>query len=474
MQQQLLTASFGCDSIVTMNLIVGELYDINIIDTACYGSDYDEYGFHLDLPDVGFHYDTLFISSMYGCDSTVMLELYVAPIYDTTFYDTICYGNSYYEHGFEIENPEVGLNLDTLFYATTLNCDSLVYLRLYVADVYDITLADSICFGEDYHLYNFDTINPAPGNCFMQQQLLTVFGCDSIVTMNLFVGEVYNPVFNDTICFGEDYDKHNFHLINPPVGLNAETQQLTSIYDCDSIVDLRLYVAPIYYIDTIDSICEGEDYTRHGLNIIQPEPGFYEFISELKTELGCDSIFHINLEVIHTYKTPDTIKGDDTYVFVSSNLMTGIYYYYVDSIPGCEEYIWSVDNKDWIIEQMGDSCSVTVTTPVEAVLTVTAGNSCGAITQSIELHASHFGVEENNGIITNVYPNPSRTFVNIESENIIEIKLLTISGVVIKSEKFDHENKVTIDLNGIPDALYLIEIKTSEGMCIRRITITNN
>jgi len=468
-----LATTLGCDSTVYLELYVAPLYDTTFIDTTCINLGYHEHGFDLEDLELGWNYDTLFLASIYGCDSTVYLELYAVPVFDTTFYDTICYGNGYHEHGFEIEPSSlvVGMNFDTINPGTIFGCDSISYLELYVAPVYDIKLYDSICFGEDYHNHGFDFEQPEIGNHSETHNLATIYTCDSIVTMNLFVGEVYDITIKDTICFGEDYDKYNFHLVNPPLGTNTESQSLSSIYGCDSTVNLRLYVAPIYSFDVIDSICEGEDYNNYGLFIPQPVPGVYNYTSTLATELGCDSIFNVNFKVIYTFEEPDTLYGL-RFVHVSTNMLPGMYKYWIDTITGCNEYHWEIDNDKWLISPDENGCVITVTTPEVSTLTVFAGNSCGTVYKSVEISAEYFGVGENEITDVNVYPNPSSGYVNVESNGVEVINILSATGVVVKRFKFDDENLVSIDISDLPNAVYMLEIVTRDGKCMRRITKT--
>ncbi|MCQ2317014.1 MAG: T9SS type A sorting domain-containing protein [Bacteroidales bacterium] len=468
-----LTTEAGDDSIVSLELYVAPVYSMTLYDTTCYGGGYYDFGFSIDSLGLGWNYDTLFLETTLGCDSTVCLELYAAPVYDTTFTDTICFGGIYIGHGFELEPADTGWNYDTLFLETVLGCDSTVCLELYVAPTYDITLYDSICHGEDYHKYNFDTIAPATGMCVMQQELLTALGCDSIVTMNLFVKEVYDITINDTICFGEDYDGYNFHLVEPEVGTHNEVQTLTTTLGCDSIVSLSLYVAPVYRFSVTDSICEGEDYVNYGLYIPAPEAGrSYEATSYLTTETGCDSIFDVTFKVTYVYEEPDTIYGLNN-VYVSTGLIPGMYKYSIDTIEHCEKYHWELDNENWYIQYDKTECTIIVNTPETSTLTVWAGNSCDTVYRSIEIQAGYFGVDETDEIKANVYPNPSDGMVHIESNGIEKVEIINATGAVVWTYIYGYEDSVTIDLGELPDSIYLLKIKTRDGEGTKRVVKTH-
>ena len=461
----------SCENTVTKTFNVFETDIVGISDTTCAGQDYHNYGFNIEDLEVGITHDTLFLSSAAGCDSTVMLELFVAPVYDTTFFDTICFGNDYHGYGFNLEAPNAGLNHNTLSLSTDMGCDSTIFLELYVNPTYYIELFDSICFGESYHQHGFDFVNPEVGTHDEAHEHTTTSGCDSVTTMNLFVSDVYDIHINDTICFGEDYNMYNFHIVNPPLGTNSETQPLISTYGCDSTVCLNLHVAPAYSFDVFDSICEGEDYTGYGLFIPQPQVGAHNYTSPLETESGCDSIFMVSFNVIHTYETPDTIYGLSN-VLVSTDLIPGKYKYWIDTISGCNDYHWDIDNDKWVISPDGSECTIIVTTPDVATLTVWTGNSCGIVSKSIEIHAGYFGVGENEAVKADVYPNPSDGYVNVKADGIEAVNILNATGAVVKSCKFEKENLVSIDISDMPNSIYVLEIVTRDGRCIRRITKT--
>lgn len=478
--QQNLTTTFGCDSIITMNLYVGEVYETHLTDAICQGENYTINGFNIINPEAGTIHNTLNLNSIVGCDSTVMLELLVSPTYVTEFRDTICHGEDYNGYGFNVITPDVGLNTYNLGETTAAGCDSAVRLYLYVSPTYSINLHDSICFGESYDNLGFVFTNPEIGNYEQQLNLSTDNGCDSVVMMHLFVGEVFSTTFRDTICFGESYYKHNFKIENPEVGNELYTQSLNTIYGCDSIINLRLVVTETYAIDVIDSICEGEGYSGFGLFIHEDEyePGQYYFESRLKTIYGCDSIYNLNLKVINRFETPQ-LHGRE-FVVVSTDMITGEEKYYVDAIEGCNHYEWSIEykwtshNERWIFKPEHDTCRITVTTPGEAVLKVHASNSCSDVEQALDIRGTYFDVNEIDDINMTVYPNPCRYFVNIESKNIKEVNIINALGIMLRKEEFNMDNKVTIDLTGLPSALYILEVVTSEGRGLKRITVDNN
>ena len=88
------------------------------------------------ISETGIYLDTL--QSIYGCDSILVYDLYVADEFDTIMYDTICAGEEYYFRGKRLS--ATGVYSDTT--QSPYGCDSLFTMHLKVIDPLDISLAD--------------------------------------------------------------------------------------------------------------------------------------------------------------------------------------------------------------------------------------------------------------------------------------------------------------------------------------------
>ena len=88
-----------------------------------------------------------------------------------------------------------------------------------------------------------------------------------------------------------------------------------------------------------------------------------------------------------------------------------------------------------------------------------------------ELHAyfSPTGVEEHDNLVK-VYPNPTKQFVTIEAEGMIEVSVYnTLGQCVINKEVADAQT--TIDLQNTSEGLYLLRVKTEDGTISKRIVV---
>ena len=135
----------------------------------------------------GNYFDTLFLNTIYGCDSIVKLNLTVNPTYDSLIYDTICQGDSYIQNGFVFNSMPAGNYFDSLFLNTIYGCDSIVKLNLFVRPSFDTLIFDAICYGDNYLENNFNIIAP-PSGLYQDTLILNnIHGCDSIVKLNLTI-----------------------------------------------------------------------------------------------------------------------------------------------------------------------------------------------------------------------------------------------------------------------------------------------
>jgi hypothetical protein len=290
-----LPTQYGCDSLVTLYLTVHDTFDIVIYDTICLNESYHLYNFDV-IPTVSgdFEYHKQ-ESSQYGCDSLVTLYLTVHDTFDIVIYDTICLNESYNQNNFIITPTASG----TFDYHKNLlskyGCDSLVVLYLTVNQVYYDTVAATICLGEQYKEYHFNITPTQAGLMQYSQHLQTVLGCDSILTLNLLVLPSYNDTIRASICLGEYYNDGEFDIAPSQSGFLTYTHSYVTSNNCDSIITLELTVNPVYYEYISASIYEDE-YYKIG-NYQYNTPGLH--ISNLLTQDGCDSIINLTLDVIY-------------------------------------------------------------------------------------------------------------------------------------------------------------------------------
>lgn len=253
----------GCDSVVELNLTVNPTYNTNVDLTICSSATYNFYGQILNQP--GTYYTTL--TSQYGCDSTITLNLAVDSYYQVNLSEHICEGDMSTTPGFE---GRADAGIDTLFLTATNSCDSLVVLVLEVGRIDNVELEDSIEVDNEYSNYGFDiaAIHEA-GEVTFTNTLTNTDGCDSIVTLRLKVlpkpvtpepeptPEVVtfdifpNPTSTGQITIEANYDItkdiYEYQIFNEH-GMLMDTGCINSK---DTFVDVSKYNSGYYYLKVL-------------------------------------------------------------------------------------------------------------------------------------------------------------------------------------------------------------------------------
>jgi gliding motility-associated-like protein len=173
--QVVIPAQNGCDSTIHVNLTVNPVYSQNINVTLCQGESYV------------FGSQTLTASGIYqrdlqtinGCDSIITLNLVVNPTNTSSLIASICQGETYPFFGNNLSNPGIySQQLQNIY-----GCDSSVTLTLTLKPTLSGTVNHSMCQGESF-LFNGQNYSIQG---VYTATLTGSNGCDSIVTLNLTV-----------------------------------------------------------------------------------------------------------------------------------------------------------------------------------------------------------------------------------------------------------------------------------------------
>lgn len=256
---QHLTTAGGCDSTLTIHATIYSSAQTSFDVIACEGYQWNEQTYTQSGT-----YEQSF-TTINGCDSTVSLHLTIGHAKTTDIYDTVCEntvwnGSTYTETGDYVSLQQ-----------TSLGCDSTITLHLVVG--HDTATDFSVIACETY---TWNDIEYTESGDFTQN-LHTVIGCDSIVTLHLAVGQPETITFSDTICSGSNYYQHNFHILSSMTeGLDLfEAEQLaTSIYGCDSVVRLQLFI----YDTSLSIISQVSDFCEGSYDVLLAESQFPDYI----------------------------------------------------------------------------------------------------------------------------------------------------------------------------------------------------
>ena len=264
-----LTSINGCDSIVELNLFVHLPDTTRFIQNICPGSTYNFHG--LDVSSQGSYYHTL--TSSFGCDSVIEMNILFHPVYADNISTYICNGD-FYEFNENVYDT-TGIYVDTL--ASALGCDSIIITHLEVILEIFINNLQAICNGSSYNIN---------GNSYSSEGLYTdtltsVLGCDSIVSTIISILPTYLSGVSQSICEGSSTTFRGTTYQAP--GIYYDT--LTSVYGCDSIFSLNLEVHPNHITAWSYEIDYGESVDFFGI-ILDEEGKYY---NNLNSVHGCDS-----------------------------------------------------------------------------------------------------------------------------------------------------------------------------------------
>ncbi|MCB0608831.1 MAG: gliding motility-associated C-terminal domain-containing protein [Lewinella sp.] len=317
-----LSTSFGCDSIIVLDLTVTDFYQTNLNISLCEGesytvgtSTYEQTGMYVDQ-----------FTSQDGCDSFVNLNLTILPIPVTDLAPAICDGETY-TVGSSVYTVS-GIYQDVLTAAS--GCDSIVNLDLTVIPIPEVFLTPAICDGETYSVGTSDyTVEGT-----YTDVLTAASGCDSIVHLDLTVFPIPETNLDITICDGETYS----------VGTSQYTASgnyadvLTAFTGCDSIVNLALTVLAIPETFLTEAICQGDQFQVGGS--VYTDAGQYQDV--LVAASGCDSIVHLDLTVNPVFDVvlnEDICDTDSFTVGTSSFSTPGSYSVVLSTVNGCDSVI---------------------------------------------------------------------------------------------------------------------------------------
>ena len=280
----------GCDSIVTLHLTISNQYVTPLTEHICQGGSFVFAG--EERTQTGIYYDTLQAHNL--CDSIVILSLTVHELNTTTLNSSICLGESYTDNGFNVTPEESGLNNYQRTVQTSYGCDSTVILNLTVNPVYRFTENVTICANELPYEWQ--------GRQLEQEGIYTATyqtanSCDSTFTLNLTVNPTVDEPVEVSICQNElPYTWRDTIFEEGTVSGNYVFNRNT-VNGCDSIVTLTLTVNPTVAESVEITICQNElPYTWRD-TIFTEGTTSGEYVFNRSTVSGCDSIVTLTLTV---------------------------------------------------------------------------------------------------------------------------------------------------------------------------------
>ncbi len=316
------TAANGCDSILTTQLSVNPTFSTPVLVEICDGDSVFVDGAFRTASGVF----TENLTSVGGCDSTVITTVNVLPNSIVNQSAEICQGESIFLAG--AVRTSAGIYSDTLMAAN--GCDSIVNTTLIVNPVFNQNATASICQGDSIFLGG--AFQTASG--IFVDSLTTTAGCDSLLTTALTVGNakiVTNPV---SICQGESI------LVNGQVISMAGTFNDTNVAasGCDSIFSTIVTVLPNSAKAITVEICQGETVFAGG--DLRSTAGVY--FDTLQAANGCDSVLTTTVIVNPAFQVSANAQictGDSILLGGSFRTTAGVYFDTLATVNGCDSTV---------------------------------------------------------------------------------------------------------------------------------------
>ncbi|MEX0813507.1 MAG: gliding motility-associated C-terminal domain-containing protein [Chitinophagales bacterium] len=233
----------------------------------------------------GIYNDT--ISDLNGCDSIVVTDLSIDPVYSTELFDTICQGETFMLPNGNPVNATGTYNSD---FSSINGCDSTVITNLIVNPISASIVNPEICENETYTLPSGGIVDSS--DTYLDT-LQNQFGCDSVITINLTVHPIFTDSLDIMICENESHILPDGNAVDSAGVYNT---MLSSVQDCDSLIVTTLVLMPVFQTDVFDTICLGENYILPDGRSVDSEG---EYLNELSSQSACDSLVNIILTVLN-------------------------------------------------------------------------------------------------------------------------------------------------------------------------------
>lgn len=294
----------------------------------------------------GYYYQD---TTIHGCDSNVTLNLVVHETYHRYHTYVFCDYATSFPYPPNAANPLIVYDSAGLYdytFHTAQNCDSIIHLTIRKHVVDHDTIRDAICRGYAYDTLDFHftaTQNSELGTQVvthtvteLQSELDQVQSCDSTMTVILTV----NPQTTASRSHVRNQNQLPFTFNGVDFYDNADTIfHLTNQYGCDSSLHLVLNVnfnTETHYYDTI---CQSQlPYTWDGITF---DSAMTHRIPLTRIN-GADSSIYRHLTVHPTYDDDvyDTICDNATTTFCGTTYsLAGSYTHELTTTEGCDSTV---------------------------------------------------------------------------------------------------------------------------------------
>lgn len=228
----------GCDSIVSLNLVINNPTESIAVHETCGVFDWIDGITYTESNNTA----TFTIENVAGCDSIISLDLTILEASTYTDVQEFCETFEWIDGITYTESN----NIASVTLENAAGCDSIIYLDLTIFET-------SVSIDVKNACVSYEWID---GNIYTESNNTAIFtlenavGCDSIIILDLTIHETYEQRDEHTACVSFDWiDGITYTEDN-----NTASYTFESIWGCDSIVNLDL---TIISVDTSISVTNG-------------------------------------------------------------------------------------------------------------------------------------------------------------------------------------------------------------------------
>ena len=183
-------------------------------------------------------------------------------------------------------------------------------------------------------------------------------------------------------------------------------------------------------------ICEGESYTEYGFEFVNPEAGIYN-----EQNLYNGTLYILELVVVANPEV--AIDGKDKVEHGESVTLTA---------SGADTYVWST----------GETTSSIIVTPEVTTKYSVVGTKDGCEGNAEFTVEVALGLEENESVDANVYPNPTQGELTIECVAMKELTIVMPNGQVVERINVN-DDIYMLDMSEYNSGVYYVKITTKDN-----------
>ena len=322
-----------------------------------------------------------------------------------------------------------------------MGCDSIITTTVNMIQDYNGSENSTVCSGDDYTYPDGATSTNISVAESHVSNLLSVEGCDSVITTNVAVTNGYNLSENVPICSGSDYTYPDGTTVTNVTVNESHVSNLFSVGGCDSTVTSNLTITSTFNTTEDIAVCEGDNYTYPDGSTANNITVNESHVSSLVSGGGCDSIVTTNITVSVLPDNNTTQTGNT----LNSN-QTGATYQWLD----CD------DGNSPIVGETNQSFSPTINGSYAVQVTL---NGCTSTSICTTINTIGFDEQE---LSFTIYPNPVHNLLRIESnDNLagIQYEIFDSRGRIVLAGLL--ENQVEIDVSTLDRGVYIFKLASN-------------